>query len=278
MKKTLIIGANSFLGLNIIKLLDDHDITGVYHKNTDKLVNTKIALLSVKEIFRLRDEFDFVYFISAFIPKGENNSDNEMLYKVNIELLQNCLSQFSLAKFIFASSVSVYGESASVLNENSQSKNVGNYGLSKLWGENLVRRHNSFAIFRISSMYGEGMNQGTFLPTIIKKALSEKQIYLYGNGERKQNYIHVSDVAEMMVNSESVEKNGTYLAVDSISHSNKQVADLIRSFLPEVNISYQGTDSSTSFEYDASYTYNHFGRPKIKLEIEIEHFIKWIKK
>lgn len=277
MNKVLIIGANSLLSVYLKEALSSrYHVTGVFHENSDRIKDAWCVPIS--DLPQLNDEFKAVYFISAFIPKNEQDQYNENLYHVNIGLLRRCLVQFPSAKFVLASSVSVYGKSESVLTEKSCCTNPNNYGLSKLWAENLLKNHGSYAILRISSLYGTGMNMGTFLPRIVLDALTKKRIVLYGNGGRRQNYVHVCDVAEMMMAAAERDDNDTYLATDTVSYSNKEVAELVQGAVPGTTIDYTGNDHSPSFIYDASQTHAQLGYPNKQLASEIINLITWIKK
>lgn len=53
-------------------------------------------------------------------------------------------------------------------------------------------------ILRISSLYGEGMKENTLISNYCDKALENKCIEVWVTGSRKQNYIHVANVVELL--------------------------------------------------------------------------------
>jgi UDP-glucose 4-epimerase len=278
MNKVLIVGINNFLAVQIAKLLKPKfEIDGIYNNNRDNIPE-EVSTYSILQIDKLKDEYDYVYVISAFVP-GKLESDEQKLFDVNVRLIQRLLEQFKRARFILASSVSIHGKQMGVLDESSSSLNVNSYALSKLWAEVLVKKHHSYGILRISSMYGVGMKTSTFLPLIIKSAADKQEITVFGDGSRKQNYIHVRDVAEMFYRTALKDFNFIGLAVSPVSISNFEVAKLINQNLKEVEVKKIGEDQEISYEYNANYTYKMLDFvPTINLKDGIIELIKWIKK
>ena len=278
MNKVLIVGINNFLAVQIAKLLKPKfEIDGIYNNSRDNIPE-EVSSYSILQIDKLKDEYDYVYVISAFVP-SKLESDEQKLFDVNVRLIQRLLEQFKRARFILASSVSIYGEQMGVLDESSSSLNVNSYALSKLWAEDLVKKHHSYGILRISSMYGVGMKTNTFLALIIKSAADKQEITIFGYGSRKQNYIHVRDVAEIFYRTALKDFNFIGLAVSPVSISNFEVATLINENLKEVEVKKIGEDHEISYEYNANYTYKILDFvPTIKLKDGIIELIKWIKK
>lgn len=275
----LIIGANSFLSRTItIKLLESNlSVEGVYNRNTDKLIEG-VKYYKTNELKTLKDVYDSVFIISAFIPEHICNDTNEKLYETNVAVTERIVRQFPSAKIVLASSVSVYGNQDKIMDEFSPSLIPGAYGLSKLWAEQVVRNAGSFAIVRISSMYGKGMKLSTFLPKVINQAIQQNKITLWGEGCRRQNYISVVSVADYMIAASTSDINSTFLAVNSQSFSNKEIAEIVADIYRS-EIIFSGEDNSTSFYYNNQYTLNKLGVIKHKsIKKDIEDLIKWIKK
>jgi nucleoside-diphosphate-sugar epimerase len=279
MENVLIVGANSFLAQAICnKLKGQARITGVYHKNRNNL-DPEVLNIPVTQLGELKDEYEKVFFISAYIPRNDDKSHLQQLKEINEILLERVCHQFKRARIIYASTVSVYGLAAGLLNEKSAGEQLSAYGASKLQGERIVKQHESYSIIRISSMYGVGMAVTTFLPLIILSALSTGNIKLFGKGERKQNYIHVSDVAEFFVRASQQNQNNTYLAVGLNSCSNYELAQHIQSIIKGTTIAFSGVDQSKSFEYDATESYSYLNyKPQKDIRTGIDELIQWKRK
>jgi nucleoside-diphosphate-sugar epimerase len=274
----LIIGSNSFLAKCLIgKLKDTANITGVYHISTH-LHEAGVEYINVATLDQLQDVFEVVYLISAYVPE-KGNTDYYNLYAVNVELAEKVSKQFPSAHIVLASSVSVYGEPEGIINERTASIKTNPYGLSKLWAEEMIKQHSSYSIHRISSMYGEHMKTSTFLPLICKNAIQHGKITLLGTGERKQNYIHVNDVAESMINAANRKGKGIFLSVYPQSFSNREIAGMIKEQMPGTQIEFQGTDHSPSYVYDAEFSYTSLEwNCKTNMQTGIKQLCEWIKK
>lgn len=279
--KNLIIGANSFLSRAISQqlLAAGEEVEGVIHRNTDKLLSN-ISYHKMEALTSLPDDYTQVYIVSAYIPKGNESSAElqQRLYEANIQLPQLVVQHFSRAKIIYASSVSVYTEQEEALNEQSETKHLTAYGSSKLWGEAAIKTASQYAIVRISSMYGEGMNTSTFLPRMIQQALQEQTLKVWGDGSRAQNYIAVQDVARYMIAAAQYTKNGTYLGVDTCSYTNLEIAQIIQQYT-NCALEYTGVDNSHSYYYDNQNTQQQLNfKPTNTLAHHIESLIEWNKK
>jgi UDP-glucose 4-epimerase len=258
-KRCLIIGINSFLATQVANKLvtGDVTITGVYRSKREKInANIFEKIISYSEIDQLKDEYTYVFVLAAYIPYGKFNNPDEKLIGTNIEPVLKAHRLFPSSKIILASSVSIYGENKELINEDSFIDKPSLYGLSKLAAEAIVRNHARYSIVRYSSIYGLGMNQDTFIPKIISSAKKEKNISVWGDGSRKQDYIHVSDAAELMIKAASHNENDIFLGVCGNSESNLDVAGTVQSLLPETKISFTGSDNSLSRYYDAAKTKN----------------------
>ncbi len=279
-KSNLIIGSNSFLGRILSeKLVVKGDLVlGVFNKNTTNLYH-KIHHVPITKLEELKDTYDTVYIVSAFVPNSKSINIEDKLYEVNVKLVETICNKFKKAKIVYCSSVSVYKESNDVIKEKSKLEPSSKYGESKLKGEIRVKKHDKYSIVRIASMYGLNMKVETFLPLVIKNAIQKNEIVLYGDGERQQNYIHVSDVANYLIASANYHENGVFLATNSTSISNKKVSELIKSIMKNTRIIFKGLDNSKSYLYDNAFTnktLNLTAEKKIQQEVKV--LIEWMKK
>jgi len=282
-KKTshLIIGSNSFLGVTLSKVLKKQDahVVGVYHKNKNNL-NSDIQNIPIRSWDDLDDNFNVVHIISAFIPEDkENGAVKQRLFEVNVDLVRRICEKFQNAKIVYCSTVSVYQNTTNIITEGSHVKPISAYGNSKLEGEHIVRQHKNYAIVRISSMYGPQMKLTTFLPLIIRNAITKKRITLFGDGNRLQNYIHVCDVAKYLVAASTYDKNETFLATHSKSLSNTTIAQQIRAILEDISIEFVDVDDSNSYLYNNQFTNTTLNTNcSIDIEKGLTQLITWMKK
>jgi len=257
MKKILIIGANGFLGNCLSKKCVDlgWSVDGVIHKSSDNLAAGINEVVPVTSISKLNtNKYDYVFNVAAFIPYGAYNTPDKHILETNIELVLTINKNFPAAKVIFASSVAAYGTARGVTNEKTECISSDIYGLSKLCGELITKHQTNYAIVRFSSLYGKGMYQDTFIPRMINDAKNKKMITLFGDGERKQNYLHVQDAAGYCINAALYGSNDVYLGVSSSSYKNIEIAGIVATNTNNSSITYTGFDDSPSFVYDNKHT------------------------
>jgi UDP-glucose 4-epimerase len=269
-----VVGANGFLGGAVVaKCLDKGwEVDCLVNENKENISKEVSNIYTIESIGTA--SYDFVFNMAAAIPYGDFNKTNEKLIDTNISLPVYLHRQFIGAKIIYASSVSVYGNTTGVINEDSGMVSPNKYGLSKLCGELITSHHDRYSIVRFSSLYGRGMNGSTFIPRIVQDARDRKIITLLGSGERKQNYVYVSDAAGYCIQAALDGTNEIYLGVDVKSYSNKEVAEIVAGNIPGCKISYIGEDTSPSFEYENEHTLTALNfRPEINLEFGIKELI-----
>lgn len=200
----------------------------------------------------LPDHYDLVFHLAAKVPYGQMDVKDRELVNANIDLTSRLCKQFSTARLVFTSSISVYGDTQ--VKEITESTPINtslldSYAATKLAGELIVQQSQNYAIVRLSSLYGPKMFSKTFIPIIIKSAKRNRVITLFGDGERKQNYLFVEDAARLLLELAESKKSGVILGVSPEMLSNKQVAEQVRSFMPGVLIEYKGDDKSLSRNY-----------------------------
>lgn len=255
--KVLITGGSGFLASSLIRLLISKrpnfsiDIMS-QRKEKEAKKGSASQVFTYDQIEALPDIYDFVFHLAAKVPYGQMNSKDQELVIANIDLTSRLCRQFATARFIFTSSVSVYGSTQEkVITESTpiNTASLANYAATKLAGELIVQQNKSYAIVRLSSLYGPGMAPKTFIPIIVNSAKTKNVITLFGDGKRHQNYLFVEDAARLLLNLAESEKNGLILGVSPETLSNKQVAEKIRSFIPSVLVEYKGEDKSFSRYY-----------------------------
>ncbi|NQW41847.1 MAG: NAD(P)-dependent oxidoreductase [Bacteroidetes bacterium] len=268
-----IIGVNSLLGYELANKLIKKGYEPILYYHLDKSLCAHLPNLNkVSRIFKEKD-FDFIFLISAKRIYEDFNSGTQELWDGNIQLPYKIINKFTNSTIIFSSSIFIYEDSKFAIVENSNIKPKTLYNETKIAGEIMVKFAKKYQIIRFSSIYGFHQNIKTFLPIIIQNAMLNKEIYLFGKGERKQNYIHVSDAAEYMIRSMKLNHSNILLGVDIKSYSNKEVAKIIQKYTP-CSIKYKGIDNSLSVEYNNIVTQNLLNwAPKTTFETGISEII-----
>ncbi len=270
MKKVLVIGANGFLGRNVAnKCVNMGWVTdAVVNSSSDKVPSGVRTIYNSHELEKLKEnEYDYIINTAAFIPYGQYNTPNEGFIISNINLPLSLHTLFPNSKIVFSSSISVYGNNIGVVNEKSDIISPTLYGLSKLTGELITKHHSAYAIVRFSSLYGSGMYTGSFIPRVVSDAKTKGKITLLGTGERKQNYLHISDAADYCIHAALYGQNEVYLGVSTHAYENREVAAIVSANVEGCEVIFNGEDTSPSFLYINEFTINSLNfSPKIRLE------------
>lgn len=274
--KVLVIGANGFLGRHLVKrcLLKNWDTTCVYHTNKD-FIPQNLESIHINNLDKLDNSYNLVFLLAAFIPYRDFDKAEKKLVDTNIKIMLKVVEKFKKSRIIFSSSVAIYGNHNSIINEHSSFNNPNLYGLSKLSAEFILILHSNYQIVRFSSIYGTGMYPNTLIPRTIAEAKKNKKIILRGDGSRLQDYLYVEDAINYLILASERRESGIYLGVSGKSYSNKEVAKIIQKFIPGCKIEYNDEDQSASFVYNNSLTRQLLKfMPQFSLESSLEGIIK----
>jgi len=276
-KVVLISGVNGFLAKTFIELYwKEYRLIGLYNNSKNNVDHSKLSsLIHVENLDKIEENVDFVLHLAAFIPYGKLNTASHKLIESNIQLTYRLYRKFKNSKFVYASSISVYGNPENrVLNEESCFNNPNIYGLSKLAAEAIILNIEKYAIIRYSSIYGSGMYKGSFLPQLVNNAKYQRSIEIYDDGKRLQNYIHVMDAAKICYHTLKHESNGVFLGVDKYSYSSLTVARIIQENFTGTELIIGYDTCYYSYNFNPLYTYERLAfKPIINLEEGIKSIL-----
>jgi nucleoside-diphosphate-sugar epimerase len=278
MKNISIIGANSFISDELIKLLENqYKILQVYNSNKS-LLNKNFDSIKIDDFLNNKPRVDVLFFIATKNIEIQKPTDLDLTFLTNVKLLYNIVSLYPNTKIIYLSSISV-NSSIGRVNEFSPTSPGSSYSVSKLWGEIILKYyHKNYVIIRPSSIFGPNMNLKTFLPRIIFDSIKSKTITLTGDGSRTQNYISTSQLARYLFNAINHPTPEVLLACSKKSLTNLELATII-SKISGSEINYNNEqDNSIGFDTDNSYSQNQLNINDDNLVEELKNFYKWIKK
>ncbi|MEP7167012.1 MAG: NAD-dependent epimerase/dehydratase family protein [Candidatus Woesebacteria bacterium] len=214
MKKFLITGAGGFIGSHLVDLLLSEGIRPGNMRlvikpgeTLDNLPNLPFEIIyadirSKTKMFRAVKGCDVVYHLAARIDF--DGKTYEEYRDINVDATAYLLAaaqKYGVKKFVFFSSIGVYGLPAGVGNidgwDETHPYTYSNfYGQSKWEGEELVRKAHKktglpYAIVRPASVYGPREKGPTLA---LYRAMAHHQFLLIGNGENKMHYVFVKDL------------------------------------------------------------------------------------
>ena len=275
--KILITGISGFLGRNLISKLSEYELFGL---DIQEEIVQGVTVFSSNTLEDLNLDIDIVIVCHAAVASGTTVLSNTLLYDVNVSLTEKIINKFKEAFIIYISTASIYDINLELIQEYSAINPQSNYAISKFWGERIISSNKS-VIIRLSSLFGIGMKENTLIPNYINQALQNKVIQVWGKGERVQNYIHVSDVANLIyliIQNQQKFLGKLLLGVSKNEYSNLQMAQIIAE-LTQSEIQFVNDDHSKSFCYNNNYTTNLLNwKPDINIKERVQNYIEWKQK
>ena len=240
--------------------------------------NNKFKEFLSSELNRIDEKPEIIIICHAAVCSGNTKIDTQSLYNSNVEFTSDLVNHFPEAYFLYISSVSVYGNQAGVLEEKTPPSPESEYAISKLWGEQIVRKTKCHGILRLSSLYGENMKETTIVPNYVNQALKHRVIEVWGKGERRQNYFHISDAVAYIEKIITNKIEGVFLGTSSKEFSNIELANIIRKET-SATVKLVNSDNSKSFAFDNKSTREILGITSEKeFTNGIKEYIYWKQK
>ncbi len=145
---------------------------------------------------------DVVFHLAAKLHINDPGPQSKAQYEaINVEgasLLARVAQEASVRRFVFFSTINVYGSSdgETPLTEDSPLAPDSSYAESKVQAERGVMDALPAVILRLAAVYGPNM-KGNY-PRLVN-ALQKKRFVLIGNGKNRRTLIHVHDVCQAAI-------------------------------------------------------------------------------
>lgn len=190
---------------------------------SDKIRFYKGELLDSRHLKLVLKGIDVVYHLAAKVTTPFANGDGHLYEQVNhwgtAELVY-AVEESDVRKFIYTSSSGIYGDSDKVADEQFPPTPKTFYAISKLRGEEHVKRlanKKETYIFRCGNVYGynRGMRFDAVINKFVFEANFQKRITVHGNGNQSRTFIHISAIATALANVLQTDlPGGTYNLVE----------------------------------------------------------------
>jgi len=166
----------------------------------------------IQKLFK-KYRFDYVFHLAAYAAEGLShfikhfNYQNNLMGSVN---LINAAVNFEARRYIFTSSIAVYGAGQLPMHEDMTPAPEDSYGISKYAVElELKASHEMFGldyvIFRPHNVYGERQNIGDKYRNVVgifmNQILQGKPMTVFGDGEQTRAFSYIGDVAPIIARS-----------------------------------------------------------------------------
>ncbi len=199
---------------------------------SEKISFHKGELLDSRHLRMALKDIDVVYHLAAKVTTPFANTDAHLYEQVNhwgtAELIY-AVEESNVKKFIYTSSSGVYGDSDEAVDEQFLPAPKSFYAISKLRGEEHVRRlmnKKDTFIFRCGNVYGynRGMRFDAVINKFVFEANFQKRITVHGNGNQSRAFIHIDSISAALAN---VLKSDLPGGVYNLVERNIKVIDIV---------------------------------------------------
>jgi UDP-glucose 4-epimerase len=203
--KVLITGGQGLVGSNLFeKLSKEHDVF--------------IPLFDLKDSSYTNHYFqevrpDVVYHLAANAAEARGQISPIDMTQNNIGIFVNVLRaaiNANVKRFIYTSSVAVYGETAVPYKETNLTIPKDVYGINKLACEQILQVMAKvygfeYVILRPHNIYGPNQNMAdpyrNVVALFMRKLLTEEPYKLFGEGQMRRQFSYVDDVVDVLIKS-----------------------------------------------------------------------------
>lgn len=301
----LVTGAAGFIGAAVARhfLSEGHQVVTIDNLSTGIVENIPAGCVFIEGnthdeniINKLtKYQFDGIFHIAGQSSGAISYEDPVYDLNSNITstlLLLDYARKNGCRKFLFASSMSVYGdENECPVSENSLLKPKSFYAVGKIASEHYLRIYASqFGLkctsLRLNNTYGPGQNlenlkQG-MVSIFLAQAIKNKHIHSMGSKNRYRDFVYIDDVVDAFVKAyDGDESDGfnIYTVATNKKTTVEELVEAIRSQLPfEVTVTYEGSTPGDQFGIYCSYDLikkRLNWEPKVSLEIGIKLMVEW---
>ncbi len=228
MPTSLVTGAAGFIGSHIVDSLiaQGHhvvaldDLSGGFVDNVNpQAIFIEASCTDHVKLARLFNEykFDYVFHLAAYAAEGLSHFIKRFNYTNNVIGSVNLINEavkHDVKRFIFTSSIAVYGRNQLPMREELVPQPEDSYGIAKYAVEmELKASHEMFGldyvIFRPHNVYGERQNTGDKYRNVIgifmNQILAREPLTLFGDGEQKRAFSYIADVAPIIAKSATLD-------------------------------------------------------------------------
>lgn len=217
----LVTGAAGFIGSHVVdaclelgmEVVATDDLSGGYRENVAEAAHwIEGDLRDARFVSSLWQDgrFDVVYHLAAYAAEGLSHFIRAYNYRTNLEASINLINEavrWDVRRYVFTSSIAVYGKGQLPMTEAMIPRPEDPYGVSKFAVElDLAAARDMFGleytVFRPHNVYGERQNIADRYRNVIgifmNAVLRGEPMPVFGDGLQTRAFSHISDVAPVI--------------------------------------------------------------------------------
>lgn len=305
MSISLVTGAAGFIGSHIVDALiaEGHqvvaldDLSGGFADNVNpKAIFIEASCTDHVKLAQLFNEytFDYVFHLAAYAAEGLSHFIKRFNYTNNVIGSVNLINEavkHDVKRFIFTSSIAVYGRNQLPMREELVPQPEDSYGIAKYSVElELKASHEMFGldyvIFRPHNVYGERQNTGDKYRNVIgifmNQILAGEPLTLFGDGEQKRAFSYIADVAPIIARSATLDaaKNEIFnVGADTVYTVNQLATEVMDAMGSKAPLNYLPARNEVVNAWsDHAKAQKVFGVPKeVSLADGLKRMADWVK-
>ena len=214
---------------------------------TDKVRFVKADILDSRKLKKEVEIADIVFHLAAKVttPFADHNPHEfDQVNNWGTAELTYLIEESKVSKFIYVSSVSVYGSSQEALDIETQLNPKTFYGISKMNGEEHVNRlrNSDIQVFvlRLGNVYGysKSMRFDSVINKFMFEANFANRIRIFGDGSQMRSFIHIDRLSAFLKKvGFSDLKPGIYNLVENTFRIN-EIVDELKFLYPSLEMIY----------------------------------------
>ncbi|MBR6490926.1 MAG: NAD-dependent epimerase/dehydratase family protein [Bacteroidales bacterium] len=240
-------------------------------------------------------KFDAIFHIAG--QSGGVTCWKDPIYDLNSNvtstlLLLNYCKEHGCKTFVYASSMSVYGdENPCPVREDDEIKPKSFYAVGKNASEHYMRIYSAeFGLkctaLRLNNTYGPGQNMDNLLQGMVsifmEQAIRNHHIHVMGDAKRYRDFVYIDDTVEAFILAANGKEKELYnyytTATNRKTTCERLVAEIMKNLPFDVTVEYKGRTQGDQFGIFCSYEkiFNALGwEPKTTLEEGIKTMAAW---
>ncbi|MEM3087063.1 MAG: NAD-dependent epimerase/dehydratase family protein [Halobacteria archaeon] len=298
--KAAVIGGTGFIGSHIVDRLvrDGHDVT-IFDTVSPGRSDVRFATLDIRDTgatcMALAGDYDAYFLLAAMANVNYCFKNPVENYQANVMGVVNVMEAArrlgTQARVILSSTVWVCGMSSK--QEVDEMTEIGPhnathvYTASKGAAEMVCHSYHKLygtpmTVLRYGIPYGPRGRAGTVVAEFVRRALAGQPLTMQGDGSQSRKFIYIDDIVEgnILAATKPVATGKTYILDGMESVTIKQIAELIKAEVGNVEIQFQPARAG---DYPPKETRTDLAqrelgwRPRVPFKEGLRRYIQWFK-